>query len=255
MSETITPLPPLSPARMKTRTLLGVSIVLLIGALLGPLHAQEATPKAKRPPNPAFAPVEDVPGLPRVLLIGDSISIGYTVAVQELLKGKANVHRIPTNGGPTSNGVEKVKEWLGDSTWDVIHFNFGLHDLVHMGPDGARLVEPSLPGAKHQVPLADYEKNLTAIVQQLQATGAKVIWCNTTPVPEGTKGRVADEAIQFNQVAAKVMQTANVPTNDLHGHAKAKLTEVQLPANVHFTQEGSKYLAEKVASAIQELLN
>jgi len=45
-----------------------------------------------------------------------------------------------------------------------------------------------------------------------------------------------------------------VPTNDLHSHAKAKLTEVQLPANVHFTQEGSKYLAEKVASAIQKLL-
>jgi hypothetical protein len=240
--------------RMKAGTLLGFAIVVLIGALLGPLHAQEATPQARRPPNPAFAPVEDVPGLPRVLLIGDSISIGYTVAVQELLKGKANVHRIPTNGGPTSNGVEKVNEWLGDSTWDVIHFNFGLHDLVYMGPDGARLVEPSLPGATHQVPLAVYEKNLTTIVQQLQATGAKVIWCNTTPVPEGTKGRVADESIQFNHIAAKVMQAANVPTNDLHSHAKAKLTEVQLPANVHFTREGSYYLAEKVASEIQKLL-
>jgi len=254
MSEIIPSLPLLSPTRVKTRTLLGFSIVLLIGALLGSLNAQEVKPKPKRPPNPAFATVEDVPGLPRVLLIGDSISMGYTVAVQELLKGKANVHRIPTNGGPSSKGVEKVKEWLGDSTWDVIHFNFGLHDLVYMGPDGARLVDPGLPGAKHQVPLADYEKNLTAIVQQLQATGAKVIWCNTTPVPAGATGRVADESIQFNQIAAKVMQAANVPTNDLHSHAKAKLTEVQLPANVHFTQEGSKYLAEKVASAIQELL-
>jgi len=244
---------------MKTRILLSLVIVLLSGFLAGSTHAQEAKPKpkpsAKRPPNPAFAKVQDVPGLPRVLLIGDSISIGYTVAVQELLKGKANVHRIPTNGGPSSNGVANIKEWLGDSKWDVIHFNFGLHDLVYMGPDGARLVEPSLPGAKHQVPLPDYEKNLTAIVQQLQATGAKVIWCNTTPVPEGTKGRIADESIQFNEVAAKVMQAANVPTNDLHRHAKAKLTEVQLPANVHFTPEGSKYLAEKVAAEIQKLLN
>jgi GDSL-like Lipase/Acylhydrolase family len=254
MTETRRAFPLLSPAPMKTRTLLSLHFVLLIGSLVGDLNAQEVKPKAKRPPNPAYAKVEDVPGLPRVLLIGDSISIGYTVAVQELLKGKANVHRIPTNGGPTSNGVVHVKEWLGDSKWDVIHFNFGLHDLVYMGPDGARLVEPSLPGAKHQVPLPDYEKNLSAMVQQLQATGAKVIWCNTTPVPEGTKGRVADESILFNQAAAKVMQAANIPINDLHSHAKAKLAEVQLPANVHFTPEGSKYLAEQVAAEIQKLL-
>lgn len=238
---------------MKTRTFL---LVGLTTALSLNLSAQEAKPKAKgqRAPNPAYAKVEDVAGLPRVLLIGDSISIGYTVAVRELLKGKANVHRVPTNCGPSSRGVEGLKEWLGDSKWDVIHFNFGLHDLVYMGPDGARLVDATLPGAKHQVPLPDYEKNLTTIVTQLKATGAKVIWCNTTPVPEGTKGRVADESLKFNEVAAKVMQAAGVPTNDLHSHAKAKLTEVQLPANVHFTPEGSKYLAEKVAAEIEKAL-
>lgn len=216
--------------------------------------SQAQTQPAKRAPNPAFAEVKDVAGLPRVLLIGDSISIGYTVAVQDLLKGKANVHRIPTNGGPTSRGVESLKSWLGDSKWDVIHFNFGLHDLVYMGPGEQRLVDPKAPGSHHQVSLADYEKNLTQIVAQLKATGAKVIWCNTTPVPEGTKGRVADESILFNEVAAKVMTAASVPTNDLHAHARAKLSEVQLPANVHFSPEGSKYLAEKVAAEVEKVL-
>jgi hypothetical protein len=61
----------------------------------------------------AMAPVEDRPGLPRVLLIGDSISIGYTLFVREMLKDVANVHRIPENGGPTRNGVEKIEGWLG----------------------------------------------------------------------------------------------------------------------------------------------
>ena len=38
---------------------------------------QNAKGKAKeRKPNPAMAPIEDVEGLPRVLPIGDSISIG-----------------------------------------------------------------------------------------------------------------------------------------------------------------------------------
>jgi lysophospholipase L1-like esterase len=232
---------------------------LLLSAFCLTLQADDAAKtkpaaKAKRAPNPAFAPVTDVAGLPRVLLIGDSISIGYTVAVQELLKGKANVHRIPTNGGPSSRGVESLKDWLGDAKWDVIHFNFGLHDLVYMGPDGARLVDSKQAGARHQVPLPDYEKNLTQIAQTLKATGAKVIWCNTTPVPEGSAGRVADEALLFNEVAAKVMQAEGLPTNDLHAHAKAKLSDIQLPANVHFSPEGSKYLAEKVAAEIAAAL-
>jgi hypothetical protein len=50
------------------------------------------------------------------------------------------------------------------------------------------------------------------------------------------------------------MKAADVPTNDLHSHAKAKLSEVQLPANVHFSPEGSKYLATKVASALEAYL-
>lgn len=210
--------------------------------------------KAKRAPNPVYAPIQDVAGLPRVLLIGDSISIGYTLDVRKMLEGKANVHRIPTNGGPTSRGVESLKSWLGDSKWDVIHFNFGLHDLVYMGPQGERLVDPKTPGSHHQVPLPDYEKNLTTIVKQLKATGAKVIWCNTTPVPEGSPGRVGDEAMKFNEVAAKVMQAEGVPINDLHSYAKAKLSEIQLPANVHYTPAGSKYLAVKVAEEIQKAL-
>ncbi len=230
---------------------------LLSGVFAVFLTAQADTSAKKaapRPPNPAYAPIEDVAGLPRVLLIGDSISIGYTLAVRDLLQGKANVHRPPTNCGPTSRGVESLDSWLGDSKWDVIHFNFGLHDLVYFGPDGKRVTDPKTPGSRHQVPLPEYEKNLTKIVERLKATGAKVIWCNTTPVPEGTGGRIADEAIQFNAVAAKVMEAAGVPTNDLHSHAKAKLAEVQLPANVHFSPEGSKYLAEKVAAEIEKAL-
>jgi acyl-CoA thioesterase-1 len=229
---------------------------LTLLAVAGASSAQDAPakPKAKRAPNPAMAPIEDVAGLPRVLLIGDSISIGYTLHVRELLKGKANVHRIPTNGGPSSNGVANLGKWLGDSKWDVIHFNFGLHDLVYMGPDGKRGVDPKIPGAHHQVALPDYEKNLTEIVTTLKSTGAKLIWCNTTPVPEGTTNRVADESMQFNAAAAAVMEKTGVPINDLHSHAQARLAEVQLPANVHFSDPGSAYLAEKVAAEIGKAL-
>lgn len=79
--------------------------------------------------EPALREMADTPGLPRVLLVGDSISMGYTEPVRKLLEDKANVHRILENGGPTSHGVENIDKWLGSGHWNVIHFNFGLHDL------------------------------------------------------------------------------------------------------------------------------
>jgi len=186
-------------------------------------------------------PVDD-PKLPRVLLIGDSISIGYTLAVRDLLKGKANVHRIPTNGGPTINGLANLKKWLGEGKWDVIHFNWGLYDMKFMD-DG-----------KQQVPLSDYEKNLRELVKQLKATGSKLIWCSTTPVPEGSAGRVKGTELEYNRVAAKIMKENGVAINDLYAYAAARLAEIQRPANVHFSPDGSKKLAEQVVASIKARL-
>ena len=149
---------------MKIPTLTGL---VLAGFILSgfaqskPAASQTANLSASK--DPAFGPVIDDPKLPRVLLIGDSISIGYTVPVQNLLKGRANVHRIPDNGGPTTNGLAKLPQWLGNSKWDVIHFNWGLHDLKVM-PDGQKQVSPEA-----------YQKNLRELVRQLKATGARLI--------------------------------------------------------------------------------
>src|SRR5579862_6853691 len=98
--------------------------------LCAALCAQTA-PKAKQV-DPALRPIEETPGLPRVLLIGDSISIGYTLPVRALLKGRANVVRPPLNCGMTDRGLKHLDEWLGSNHWDVIHFNFGLHDLKYL---------------------------------------------------------------------------------------------------------------------------
>ena len=62
---------------------------------------------------------------------------------------------------------------------------------------------------------------------------------------------MAGDELKYNEAAARVMNDAGIPTNDLHAHAQAKLKEIQLPANVHFSEAGSKYLAEKVAAAIE----
>ena len=195
---------------------------------------------AQAPPNPALQDVPDVAGLPRVLLIGDSISIGYTIPVRERLQGKANVHRIGTNGGPTSNGIQHLDEWLGDGKWDVIHFNWGLHDLK-IGDDGIR-----------QVPLDAYEKNLRELVVRLRRTRARLIFATTTPVPEGklNPARVNTDVVAYNKAAVKIMQGYGIPIDDLYSFVEPRMQAIQLPVNVHFKPEGYEGLADRVVESI-----
>jgi len=222
---------------------------LAIALAVAPSSAQNARPKtdatkARPAPSPVTAPITDEPGLPRVLLIGDSISMGYTLPVRALLKGKANVHRIPANGGPSTNGLRNLKAWLGTGRWDVIHFNFGIHDMKFMEP------------GKQQVPPAAYEKNLREIVRQLQATGARLIWATTTPIPDGELNpkRTFDKVPAYNAIATRVMTEAGVTINDLNAHITPHLAKLQNPKDVHFNKEGSEFLAQAVAVKIEAQL-
>ncbi len=208
-------------------------------------------PKARKGPNPveaSLAPITDEPGLPRVLLIGDSISMGYTLPVRELLKGKANVHRIPVNGGSTKDGIANIESWLGKGKWDVIHFNWGLHDMKHWKDGKLDLTGPQI------APMSEYEPNLEKLVRIMQSSGAKLIWATTTPVPAGSNGRVPGEEMRYNEAASRVMEKLKIKTNDLHTLCQPKLSEWQLPKDVHFKPEGSAALADKVATEIKAAL-
>jgi acyl-CoA thioesterase-1 len=190
------------------------------------------------------------------MIIGDSISVGYTEGVREALAGQANVYRVQGNAGPSSSGVQHIDEWIasGDGHWDVIHFNFGLHD-VKLGT-GGKDNRPYPTADGHQVPAADYERNLRAIVARLKRTGATLIWCSTTPIPPGKLDpprRPGDE-VTYNQIAQKVMTENGVVINDLHAAALSQRPGIQQPANVHFTKDGSAVLAKQVAASIRSAL-
>ena len=81
------------------------------------------------------------PALPNVLILGDSISIGYTLGVRARLRGQANVFRPlaasrarPENCRDTRFGLEQLEAWISGHKWDVIHFNWGLWDLCYRNP-------------------------------------------------------------------------------------------------------------------------
>jgi lysophospholipase L1-like esterase len=179
--------------------------------------------------------VKDDPKLPRVLLIGDSISRGYTLATRKALAGVANLHRAPENCGPTANGLKKLPVWLGTGKWDIIHFNFGIHD--------------------RKTPLADYEQRLDSLATQLKATGARIVWASTTPVAEGgMKDATNADLVARNEVAARVMQKHGITINDLYAWIEPDLAKFQNPKDVHFSGPGYDRLAEQVAAAITKII-
>jgi hypothetical protein len=197
------------------------------------------------PVGDPLKPIEDTPGLPRVLIIGDSISIGYTLPVRELLRGRANVHRVPANASSTGHGLKCLKEWLGTGKWDVIHFNFGLHD-AKLPPQGIG-----------HTSVEQYEKNLREIVQILKTTGAQLIWATTTPVPN--QGNLAPdrrfaEIAGYNQVAIRVMNEERVMIIDLNAIITPHLASTQKTNDVHFNAGGSAILATEVAAGIEKSL-
>lgn len=246
-------LSPLAGDTVSTRPLALAALLSLFAVFSPAQEAKKAPPKpGKKKERPAsLTPIKDVAGLPRVLLIGDSISMGYTLPVREMLKGVANVHRPLTNCGPTTRGVEQIDSWLGEGKWDVIHFNFGLHDLKCVDGKGKNT---SPEKGKAQVPLEQYGKNLDALVLKMKKTGAKLIFATTTPVPRGEKQREADSDRAYNEAALKVMQEHKVAINDLNALVRESKGKGQLDANVHFSPEGFKALAAQESAEIKKAL-
>jgi len=202
----------------------------------------------------------DDPKLPRVLVVGDSISMNYHEAAKSALKGVANYHRNEGNSFSTVQGVRNMDLWLGNYHekglgWDVIQFNHGLHDLKQSYDKATDTF------GDYAVPLEAYKENLEREIAILKKTGAKLIWCSTTPVPQSNKGRYARRkgaAKEFNDAALEVMKRhPEIIINDLYGVVEdSALFDSWCKGNdVHFyKEEEQKLLGEAVTSSVHKAL-
>ena len=197
--------------------------------------------------NPFDNPVDD-PNLPRVLIIGDSISIGYTPRVRKLMDGKANIHRPITNCRWSAFGNENILKWVGGENWDLIHFNFGLWDWYGWKQESKATPE-------------SYAKNLEEIVQKLRPSAAKLVFAVTTLPCIGPDKKVQfivseERAEEFNRSALGVMKKYGVATNDLYSIIGKKRSKYQRGENdVHYNDAGLDLLASQVAKVITRELS
>ena len=193
--------------------------------------------------------------MPRVLLLGDSISMGYNQSVKNALDDEAMLFRPQENCAGTTHGCLRIDDWLkiDGGHFDVIHFNFGLHDLKRENPDGKA---SNNPDDDNQADLQTYERQLRRIVSRLKATEARLIFATTTPVPEGEvrPHRDPEDVDRYNEIARQVMAEHEIPINDLFAFASSRLEDIQRPANVHFTTMGSNTLGQQVAAQLRKIL-
>lgn len=246
-------------------------IPILIGSLLLPAAADDSARDAwiklappRQAARPEFAFVENDPALLNVLIYGDSISVGYTQRVRENLSGEANVYRIHLNGGESGSFIPKMRamhETMQDEsldhpwtfTWDVIHFNVGLHDLKYVF-DGNLDKERGEQVAS----VGTYTENLEAIVAFLKhrSPSARLIFATTTPVPAGAKGRFAGDAAIYNAAALAVLRDhPDIRINDLYHLTKPNQERWWTkPGNVHFNDAGKAAQADQVSRIIRKSL-
>ncbi len=189
----------------------------------------------------------------KIMLIGDSIRIGYEDSVRRELKGYAEVITDQDNGGNSRNVQEHIAEWVDGRQLDIVHINTGLHDL-------RRPFDTGMP----VVPLDEYRDNVTTISRIVREnTRARLIWATTTPIDEGKHTvchteigdflRLAADIPLYNEVLFDLSKSLEFELNDLNRVVTdAGLDNIVTPDGAHFTDEGYALLGREVAGVISD---
>lgn len=190
----------------------------------------------------------------KILIIGDSISIGYTPFVQKDLENIAEVMHNPGNGKHTGNGLKKMKDWIGDTDWDIIQFNWGLWDLCYRHPDSKVQGKRDKVNGSITYTIEEYEQNLDALIKLMkEKSDAQLIFVTTTYVPENEAGRHAQDAITYNEVARKIMEANGVAINDIYKKSISIHNKYgKGNDDVHYSKQGYAKLGKQITRFLKK---
>ncbi len=185
---------------------------------------------------------------PRVLVYGDSISMGYKPRLAALLGDKAYVDHWCGFAGGHKIDKRIYREAAASAPYDVIVFNNGLHS-THWTPD--KVTDKQVCDS--------YRDMATALREG--APKAKLIYLNTTPVNDGQTNKDGplgfdkrnDVVVRLNKFAEQVMKEEGIEVIDAYDMLKDKL-DLMVRDGFHWTGKGYDMIAEKVRGEVEKEL-
>jgi lysophospholipase L1-like esterase len=222
-------------------------ILTLSLCLLGCLTPSAETAQTNNGPS-----ADPAKPLPKVLLVGDSITGYYTPDVQRQLTNVAQASRLFRS--TSRNFLTNLDEVIAAKP-DVLHLNCGLWDMIILTNTG-----------KPQVSLDEYKSNLGKIFERLrQETHATLIWSTTTPVNEEQEikpkphgyGRIVrrnSDIKTYNRASLEIAKQFGLECDDLF-EVVTEAGPVEYLDGVHFKPPGNELLGKRVASVVLADLN
>lgn len=189
-----------------------------------------------------------------VLLLGDSIRMGYGPKVRSMLASQATVDFPDENCRFSINTLCFLSTWAEQlqccqpEDIDLVHWNNGLWDVCHFAGDPLPLVPPEA-----------YRQALHRVAARIRTLfpHARILFSLTTGVDEnrtkyqhGVPMRTNAEIARYNEIAREVMREEHIPVNPLDAFAQTLPNELHVDW-VHYTDEGYRLLAEQVSQAIR----
>lgn len=182
----------------------------------------------------------DDSSLPRVLLIGDSISCSYGPEVIKILDGQMNVDRVANSrsiNDPMLFG--EVGLALDNYQYPIVHFNNGLHGW-HITEDDYGV----------------YLRRYVAFLKE-KAPTATLIWATSTPITEEGNPGVINETMNArvekrNEVSLAVMRDNDITVNDLYSLVYGK-AQIRVDDGYHYNADGAQLMGKAVAAAITSI--
>ncbi len=186
----------------------------------------------------------------KVLLLGDSIRMGYDDYVKEALSGKCEVLYSEDNGRFAAYTLWQANQMFKHhGPFDIVHWNNGYWDMN---------IESPMTEAIH--PVEEYCHFLRRIIGYIRSQNAKVIFATTTPIlgdgsaPDPQTGKLINYSNEwvktYNAAAKHLMAEENVPVNDLYELCLEHPRVYKCDDLLHLTEEGSRRCAEKAAEII-----
>ncbi len=191
----------------------------------------------------------------KVVLIGDSIRMGYEATVRAELADVAEVWAPSENGETSRKILANFERWIVAPKATVVHINCGLHDIKTRASSG-----------EVAVPIDEYQSNVCEILARtMKETSATVIWASTTPINEKCHNagknpdrfdRFESDVVSYNKSAAKVAELLGVRTDDLFSLVKTIGRDGMLGAGgVHFTPEACETIGVAVSEFLRGVLS